>query len=153
VGWEKDVALCSTYLAFAVCPEVGAHANNVIQSGIRALIYQERDESAQRVDDETCFNRPVQAGAREETQGPLPAQPDNAQDDVEDLESGDLGHSAVEVLGEEVPEDLGPEDGFNAGAYLVCVHVSIPSEVGLDRILGLTSSSGQYNEACPVVLD
>jgi len=33
-------------------------------------------------------------------------------------------YCAIEVLGEEVPEDLGPEKGFDCGGYLVLEIVS-----------------------------
>jgi len=51
----------ATYLAFAICPEICNHANNIVQSSVGALVYQESDESADRVDDEAGFDGAVQA--------------------------------------------------------------------------------------------
>lgn len=67
----------------------------------------------------------MQTGAREESQRPFPAKTDDAQDDVEDLQGGNLRDGRIQVLGEEVPEDLGPEDGLDAGADLVCSTISM----------------------------
>lgn len=61
----------------------------------------------------------MQACAREQRQRPFPRQADDAQDDVDDLQDGERLHGRVEVLGQEVPEDLGPEEGFQRGGYLV----------------------------------
>jgi hypothetical protein len=109
-----------TYLAFAVRPKVRAHADDVVQAGVCALVDEECDEGAERVDDEAGLDGAVEAGACEEAEGPFPGEADDAHDEVDDLQRGDLCDGAVEVLGEEVPEDLGPEEGLNGGTYLVC---------------------------------
>ena len=44
------------YLAFAVCPEIRNHADDVIKTGVRALVYQEGDQGADGVDDKTGFD-------------------------------------------------------------------------------------------------
>jgi len=43
-------------------------------------------------------------GAGEEWQGPFPAEAEEAEEQVYDLEDGDGAHAVVEVGGEEVPE-------------------------------------------------
>ena len=48
-------------------------------------------------------------------QRPLPAQDDEGEEQIEDLENGDGLDGAVEVLGEEVPEDFGPEETGEGG--------------------------------------
>jgi hypothetical protein len=35
------------------------------------------------------------------------------------LQNGEGFHSAVEVFGEKVPEDFGPEEGFEGSGYLI----------------------------------
>ena len=44
------------YLAFTVGPEVRNHADDVVKTSIRALIYQEGDEGTERVDDQAGFD-------------------------------------------------------------------------------------------------
>ena len=66
----------------------------------------------------------MQAATGEESDGPLPRQAQDAHQDVDNLEGGHGLDGAVEVLGQEVPEDLGPEEGFDGGAYLVWWRVS-----------------------------
>lgn len=47
---------CGTYLAFAVCPKVSKHADNVVQARVCALVDEESTQSADGVDDEACFD-------------------------------------------------------------------------------------------------
>ena len=68
----------------------------------------------------------MQPRAREEGERPLPREADDAQEEVYDLENGEGLDGRVEVLGQKVPEDLGPEEGLERGGYLVCgVFVSL----------------------------
>lgn len=113
-----------TYLAFAVGPEICNHANNVVKTGVRALVYQEGDECADGIDNKTGFDRSMETATSKQANGPFPRQTQHAHEEVDDLQSGNRLDGAVEVLGQEVPEDLGPEEGFNGSAYLVCGRVS-----------------------------
>lgn len=63
----------------------------------------------------------MDASACEERKWPFVAEAEDAEEEVDDLECGDWFYGAVKILGEEVPEDLGPEKGFYCGGYLVCV--------------------------------
>jgi len=49
----------------------------------------------------------------------FPEQREEAEEEVEALEDGDGFDGGVEGLGEEVPEDFGPEDGVEGGGELV----------------------------------
>lgn len=49
----------------------------------------------------------------------FPEQREEAEEEVEALEDGDGFDGGVEGLGEEVPEDFGPEDGVQGGGELV----------------------------------
>lgn len=57
--------------------------------------------------------------AGNEGQRPLVAQAEQSRDEVDDLQGGDGLDGAVEVLGQEVPEDLGPEEGLDGCGNLV----------------------------------
>lgn len=55
----------------------------------------------------------MESRACEQRQRPFPSEGDDAEEEIDDLQNGDAaGDGAVEVLGEEVPEDLGPEETF-----------------------------------------
>jgi hypothetical protein len=80
------------------------------------------------------------------------------------LQDGDAGDGAVEVLGEEVPEDFGPDVAGEGGGDLVCcvlalVHSISHSTLELGLVVEmvvvvvLTRSSRKDNQARPVVLD
>ena len=66
----------------------------------------------------------METTASKQANGPFPRQTQHAHEEVDDLQGGNRLDGAVEVLGQEVPEDLGPEEGFNGSAYLVCGRVS-----------------------------
>jgi hypothetical protein len=61
----------------------------------------------------------VQTSAGEQGQWPFPGERDNAEEQVDDLKDWEGFYGRVEVLGEEVPEDFGPEKGFEGSCYLV----------------------------------
>lgn len=46
-------------LAFAEAPKVHAHADDVIEPRVRALVQQQRGQAAQRVDEQPGFDAPV----------------------------------------------------------------------------------------------
>lgn len=54
-----------------------------------------------------------------EGEGPFPREDENAEEEVDDLEYWEWFHGGVEVGGEEVPEDFGPEETFEGGGDLV----------------------------------
>lgn len=103
------------YLAFTICPEVRNHADEVVQASVGALIDEQRNESAERVHDQAGFDGSMQSGAGEETEWPLPGKAEESHQHVDDLECGYGLDGAIEVLCEEVPEDLGPEEAVKAG--------------------------------------
>ena len=49
-------------LAFAETPEVNAHADYIIDAGVRALVQQQRRQAAQWVDEQSGFYAPVHRG-------------------------------------------------------------------------------------------
>ena len=115
-----------THLAFAVRPEIRHHADDVVQPAVGALVDEQRAQGAQRVHDQAGLDAAVQPRAREEGERPLPREADDAQEEVYNLENGEGLDGRVEVLGQKVPEDLGPEEGLERGGYLVCgVFVSL----------------------------
>jgi hypothetical protein len=77
------------------------------------LVDEQRAQGAQRVDDQAGFDGAVEAGACEEGKWPFPHESDESENHVEGLDS------AIEVFGKEIPEDFGPEEGFERGCYLI----------------------------------
>jgi hypothetical protein len=61
----------------------------------------------------------VDSGAGDEFERPFVGEPNEAEQEVDDLENGEGLYSAIEVLGEEIPEDFGPEEAFDCGGDLV----------------------------------
>ena len=58
--------------------------------------------------------------AREPGQRVFPAEGQEAKEKVDGLEDRNGAHSAIEVGGEEVPEEFGPEVALEGGCGLVC---------------------------------
>jgi hypothetical protein len=50
---------------------------------------------------------------------PFPKKTYDAEDEVDDLEDRDWLDCTVEILCEEVPKYLGPEEAFERGCYLI----------------------------------
>jgi hypothetical protein len=76
----------------------------------------------------------VHRASSQESQWPFPAQHDDTEDEVDDLQHGERLDRSVEVLCQEVPEDLGPEKALDCGRYLICglsVNVNDGREAGL----------------------
>lgn len=61
----------------------------------------------------------MHSGAGEPGKRILPCQAEQAKEEINDLEEGHGSHGAVEVGGEEVPEDLRPEKALERGGDLV----------------------------------
>lgn len=108
-----------TYLSLTVRPKVDAYADEKIDGRIGRLVEQDGHESAQRIHDQPGLDAAVYRSAGEELERPFPEQADDAEEEVEDLQDGRGFDGAVEVLGQEVPEDLGPEEAFERGGNLV----------------------------------
>lgn len=108
-----------SYLAFTVSPKVHHHADNVVEAGVCALVNEKCTQRTERIHDEACFNGAMQTAAGEQRQWPFPGDTDYAEDNVENLQDGNGLDGAIEVLGEEIPEDLGPEEAVETGGYLV----------------------------------
>jgi alkanesulfonate monooxygenase SsuD/methylene tetrahydromethanopterin reductase-like flavin-dependent oxidoreductase (luciferase family) len=102
----------SAYLAFTVCPEVHRRADQIVQSSICALVHQDTGRREQREQNDSRLYRSMKAAAGEPFQWPLIGQPQQAEDQVDDLEGGYRLDGAIEILCEEIPEDLGPEKAF-----------------------------------------
>ena len=83
------------------------------------MVEQQRGEGGERVDDEAGLHGAVHGGAGHPRARPFPPQPEDAEQQVDDLQDGDGFHGAVQVGGEEVPEDFGPEEAFERGGDLI----------------------------------
>nr|POE80010.1 hypothetical protein CFP56_08076 [Quercus suber] len=114
---SKDV---TTHLSFAVCPEIHHHRDHVVQSRVGALIQQHRHQRRQRQPDQSRDHASVQRGAGQPSQRPFVGQADERDDEVDDLQGGEGFDGGIEVLGEEVEEELGPEEAFERRGELIC---------------------------------
>jgi len=110
-----------SHLSLAISPEIDAHANEIVERGIGTLIEQHSNQSGERVEDQAGLDGTVQGGAGDEAQRPFVGHAEDSEEQVHDLEGGNGLYGAVEVLGGEVPEDLGPEEAVEAGADLVWI--------------------------------
>ena len=125
-GWTK------THLPLTKRPKIYPHPDNIIQRGIRPLIQQRGAQRKQRVHNQPRLDATVQARARQRSDRPLPGEGAERHEQVDDLEDGEWPHGAVEVFGEEVPEDLRPEEAGEGGESVV-------------------GRGGEKDEAAPVV--
>lgn len=116
--WQRPW-LRANNLSLAICPEIRNHADDVVQARVCALVDEQCAQCAERVDNQTGLNGAVQTGTGEQWQWPFPGERDDAEEQVDDLQNWEGFHGRIEVLGEEVPEDLGPEEGFESSGYLI----------------------------------
>ena len=110
----------TTHLSFTVGPHIDCHADHIVQRCVRALVQQHCHYHADRVDGQTRFDRSMETGIGNEAEGPFPCETDEAKHEVEDLERGHRLHGSIEILSEEVPENLGPEESLDRRSDLVC---------------------------------
>jgi hypothetical protein len=125
---KRFVGGYGTHLAFTVRPEVRHHADDVVQPAVGALVDEQSAQSAQRVHDQAGLDAAVQPCARKKWERPLPCEADDAEDEVYNLKNREGLDGRIEVLGQEVPEDLRPEEGLEGGCYLVYDFVSSCSD-------------------------
>ncbi|MCJ1471027.1 hypothetical protein MMC07_009675 [Pseudocyphellaria aurata] len=153
------------HLALAKGPEIYAHANEVINARICALVEQQRGQTADWVDDETGLDATMHGGVGEPGKWILPGETQDAEEQVDDLQDGDRPHRAVEVGGEEIPEDFRPEEAFEGGGDLVCCARTISLVLfphdgrlvvevcGDGRENWLTGCGSEDDQSSPVVFD
>jgi hypothetical protein len=115
----KSPWLCTDDLSFTVRPKVDDHSHEVIEAGVGALVDKEGGEREKRESGQAGLDAAVDGRAGHEFQRPLPRQHSEAHEDVEDLQYRRRFHGRVEALGEEIEENLGPEDALKAGNNLV----------------------------------
>lgn len=61
----------------------------------------------------------MESSSGNKAERPFVGNAEEAKEEVEDLEGGNRLDSAVEILGEEVPENLGPEEAMDSSQNLV----------------------------------
>lgn len=118
---RKGPWLGTDYLALAVGPEVNGHADDVVDGGVGALVQQHGRQGRQRDDGQTGLEAAVDGRAGNKAQGPLPGEYEEAQEQVDNLQYRDGFDNGIEVPGQEVPEDLGPEEALDGCSHLICV--------------------------------
>jgi hypothetical protein len=101
-----------TYLPLSIRPKVNPTPNQIIQRRIRALIHQHCAQTNQRQPHHPCLHAPVYCGAGDIFERPFVAESNDAEDNIDCLEDGNGLDGEVEVLGEKIEEELGPEETF-----------------------------------------
>ena len=102
----------TTYLSIIECPEVDNLANNVIQSSVRALIIQEGGQRQQWEKEQAELDGLMNGSASQRTKRPFKGQSEDAKEQVYRLQDWHWFDCLVEIGGEPVDEDLGPEQSF-----------------------------------------
>ncbi len=93
----------------------------------------------------------MQCRPGDESKRPFPRKEEDAEHKVDDLQDREWLYCKVEVLGEEVPEDLRPEEAFKCCCYLVWFLLA--REYCPERSTIRTNRGSQYDEPSPVILD
>lgn len=145
-------------LALTEAPEIDAQADEVVDARVGALVEEQGGEGAQGVDGEAGLDAAVHGGfgEGEDREGPFPGEGEEAEEEVQDLEDGDGADGGVEIGGEEVPEDFGPEESFEGGGDLVCGFGGLVSRLWVWKVGRQgqrTESGGEDDETGPVVFD
>jgi hypothetical protein len=89
------------------------------------LVHEQTGKRREGKHGEAELDRSVDAGAGDEGKRPLQGDHSQTEEQVDDLEDGDGLDCGIERFGEEVPEDLGPEEALDGGADLVCLEVFV----------------------------
>lgn len=108
-----------THLSVAISPEIHSHTDRIVDSWVGSLVQQCGSQSSHRQKHQSRLNTPVQCRPGDESKRPFPRKEEDAEHEVDDLQDREGLHCKVKVLGEEVPEDLRPEEAFKCCCYLV----------------------------------
>ena len=104
-------------------------------------------------------------GSRKEAGWPFEQKSHDSEHKIDNLQDRKRLDGHIEVLGEEIPEDFGPEEAFEGCSDLICGRkkesMSVkaprpdeqPPDGGEKRRRRRTNCRSQHDEACPVVLD
>ena len=76
------------------------------------MVKEESSERRQWVNDEPGFYAPVHQPSGKDPERPFPGEAKDTEEEIYDLEDGYWLNGPIEILGKEVPEDLGPEEAF-----------------------------------------
>lgn len=113
-------AFSTTHFTLTVRPKINDHTDQVIYRWVGPLIEKGRHQGTQWIYQQPDFDAAMGKGPGERFQRPFPRKAYEAKYDVEYLQDRNRCDSTVEVLGQEVPEDLRPEETVDAGADLIC---------------------------------
>jgi hypothetical protein len=64
----------TTYLALGICPEFHDHSDQIVESSVGPLVRQDSGNSSKGDESQSSLHTPVQCGAGDEAQRPLPGQ-------------------------------------------------------------------------------
>ena len=99
-----------TNLSLAVCPKVHAQPNHLVDGSICPLVDERGSQGGKRENSQTGLETAVKAGSGNEAQWPLPSDEQESEQEVDDLQYRHRLDGGIKGFGEEIPEDLGPEE-------------------------------------------
>lgn len=99
----------TNHLPLAKRPEINPDAHQIIYPRIRPLVQQQRRQRTERIHHQPRLHAAVEHRPRDEGAGVFPPQREEAEEEVEGLQDREGLYGGVEGLGQEVPEDFGPE--------------------------------------------
>lgn len=101
-----------THLALTIRPKIHPAPDNIVQRRVGRLVQQHGAQRRERQPEQPRHHAAVQVRARHPAQRPFVGEAHERDGDVEDLQDGDGLDGGVEVFGQEVEEEFGPEEGF-----------------------------------------
>lgn len=119
------------HLAFTVGPEVHDHTDHVVDCRVGGLVHEHCCQGGEREDGQAELEGTVDGRAGDEAKRPFESKHPQAEDEVDGLQDRDGPDSRVKRPGEEIPEDLGPNEALDGGADLVCVDKSVRMKLGM----------------------
>ena len=121
----------ASHLAFRKSPEVSGQCKNMITRRIGALVDQTCGSRSDGDPHQSEGNASVEWSLSHELERPLHRKREDSEHNVDDLQVWEGVNEDIEVAGEDVPEDLGPEEAFNTGTDLNWIQaLAIPMPTG-----------------------
>ena len=108
----------AAHLAFRKSPEVSSHRKNMVARRVGALVDQGRRGRSHGYPHQSEGDASVEWGLGHEAERPFHRKGEEGEHQIDDLQVWEGLNQDIEVAGEDVPEDLGPEKAFDGGTKL-----------------------------------